>query len=135
MSVRARTRLPARGRNARRAARRVRSVRRRRLVIAGVLAAGIVLGVTLLLWRMDVAETFSLYVCGMLLGGTYEFLGTWIGEWTYVTHEIPPLWIVPLWGLACVAMVKLARLLPFLWRTRQMPARWLRATILTLLLI
>ncbi|HEX7593625.1 MAG TPA: hypothetical protein VF429_05580, partial [Anaerolineae bacterium] len=51
------------------------------------------------------------YICGMLLGGTYEWLGTRMGEWTYITREVPPLWIIPLWGLACVAMVKLSRLL------------------------
>jgi soluble lytic murein transglycosylase len=45
VSVRAPTRLPARRRSARRAARRTRSVRRQRLVIAGMLAAGLVLGV------------------------------------------------------------------------------------------
>lgn len=78
--------------------------------------AGIVAGVMLLLYRMDVAETFSLYLCGMVMGGAYEFLGTSMGEWTYITREVPPLWIVPLWGLACVAMLKLARLLPFPWR-------------------
>ncbi len=73
--------------------------------------AGIVAGIALLVYRIDIDETFGLYLCGMLLGGTYEWLGTWMGEWTYITHEVPPLWIIPLWGLACAAMVKLSRLL------------------------
>jgi len=47
----------------------------------------------------------------MLLGGLYEYLGTTFGEWTYLTGEQPPLWIVPLWGIACVAMHNLADLL------------------------
>ena len=46
----------------------------------------------------------------MLLGGLYEYLGTTFGEWTYLTGEQPPLWIVPLWGIACVAMNNLAGL-------------------------
>jgi len=73
--------------------------------------AGIAVGIALLLYRFDIDEAFGLYVCGMLLGGTYEWLGTWMGEWTYITREVPPLWIIPLWGLACVAMVKLSRLI------------------------
>ena len=53
----------------------------------------------------------------MLLGGAYEWIGTSIREWTYITREAPPLWIIPLWGLACVAMVKLAQLLVYLPKT------------------
>ena len=75
------------------------------------LFAGILVGIALLAYRLDVGETFSLYVCGILLGGTYEWLGTSMHEWTYITHEMPPLWIIPLWGLACAAMVKLARII------------------------
>ncbi len=73
--------------------------------------AGSVAGIALLLYRLDIDEAFGLYVCGMILGGTYEWLGTWMHEWTYITREVPPLWIIPLWGLACVAMVKLSRLM------------------------
>ncbi len=47
--------------------------------------AGIAAGVALLLYRFDIDEAFALYVCGMLLGGTYEWLGTWMREWTYIT--------------------------------------------------
>ncbi len=73
--------------------------------------AGIVVGIALLLYRFDLDEAFGLYVCGMILGGTYEWLGTWMREWTYITREVPPLWIIPLWGLACVEMVNLSRLI------------------------
>lgn len=75
------------------------------------LFAGILLGIALIAYRFDLDEAFQLFVCGMILGGTYEWLGTSIGEWTYITREAPPLWIIPLWGLACVAMVNLSRLL------------------------
>ncbi len=75
------------------------------------LYAGILAGAVLVFGRLDADEAFGIYVCGMLLGGTYEWLGTWLREWSYVTNEVPPLWIIPLWGLACVSMVNLARAL------------------------
>jgi hypothetical protein len=73
--------------------------------------AGLLAGAALVLYRFDLRRAFPLYVCGMLLGGLYEYLGTRFGEWRYITGEQPPLWIVPLWGIACVAMVNLAELL------------------------
>jgi hypothetical protein len=72
--------------------------------IAGILVAGV-----LILYRFDLRETFVFFICGTILGGTYEYLGTSWGEWRYITGEVPPLWIAPLWGFATVAMVKLAR--------------------------
>jgi hypothetical protein len=75
------------------------------------LAAGVLVAGVLILVRFDLRQASSLYLCGMLLGGLYETLGTRFGEWRYITAETPPLWIVPLWGLACVAMVNLARIL------------------------
>jgi len=70
--------------------------------------AGIVVALVLLLYRFDLVRDFSIYICGTALGGLYEYFGTVFGEWTYITGETPPLWIAPLWGLACVAMIKLA---------------------------
>ena len=69
---------------------------------------GLAVGIGLVLWRFDLRRAFPLYICGMLLGGLYEYLGTSSREWTYITGEIPPIWIIPLWGLAAVAMDKLA---------------------------
>jgi hypothetical protein len=89
--------------------------------------AGIVVGIALLFYRFDLDEAFGLYICGMILGGTYEWLGTWMHEWTYITHEVPPLWIIPLWGIACVAMVKLARLLPLPFQKANAALHRLRA--------
>ena len=83
---------------------------------AGLLVAGV-----LILFRFDLNETFWLYLCGTVLGGVYEYLGTSWGEWRYVTGEVPPLWIAPLWGLASVAMVKLGALIDrrsVLWYNR-----------------
>jgi len=73
-------------------------------------AAGLLVAIILLISGFDWHETFLLFLCGTLLGGTYEYLGTAWGEWTYITGEVPPLWIAPLWGYAVVAMVQLSRL-------------------------
>ncbi|MEW5871208.1 MAG: hypothetical protein AB1894_18195 [Chloroflexota bacterium] len=73
--------------------------------LAGLLAAAV-----LILPGFDLRRDFPLYLCGMLLGGLYEYLGTSSGEWVYITGEVPPIWIVPLWGMATVAMRKLAEL-------------------------
>jgi hypothetical protein len=73
--------------------------------------AGLLVASGLILFKFDLNEAFWLYLCGTILGGTYEYLGTFWGEWRYVTGEVPPLWIAPLWGLASVAMVKLGTLI------------------------
>ncbi|NMC14397.1 MAG: hypothetical protein GYA34_16120 [Chloroflexi bacterium] len=73
--------------------------------------AGIITGAFLILYEMNWKETMLLYLCGTLLGGMYEYLGTSWGEWTYITGETPPLWIAPLWGYATVAMFKLPLLI------------------------
>lgn len=71
---------------------------------------GLLVGAALVVHRFDLRRDFPLYLCGMLLGGLYEYLGTSFAEWRYITGEQPPLWIVPLWGIACVAMQNLAEL-------------------------
>jgi hypothetical protein len=82
----------------------------------------------LILYRFDLCRVFSLFLCGTVLGGLYEYLGTSMGEWAYVTGETPPIWIAPLWGLAAAAMTSLAallqRLFEFGWITvQQLPQR------------
>jgi hypothetical protein len=71
--------------------------------------AGLAIAAALIRYRFDLRRAFPLYMCGMALGGLYEYLGTISGEWTYITGETPPLWIAPLWGLAAVAMSNLAQ--------------------------
>ena len=72
--------------------------------------AGLLLAAFLIVYQFDLRRDFPIYVCGILLGGMYEYFGTSFGEWTYITRETPPLWIAPLWGLACLAMVRLAHI-------------------------
>lgn len=70
-------------------------------------AAGCLVGIILVITKANWKETLLLYLCGTLIGGAYEYLGTSWGEWSYFTGEIPPWWIAPLWGYATVAMTKL----------------------------
>jgi len=72
--------------------------------------AGMVTGF-LFFRNFDTNETFSIFLCGTLLGGLYEYCGTSIGGWSYATGQGLPLVIAPLWGIACVAMIKLGFLI------------------------
>jgi hypothetical protein len=72
--------------------------------------AGLLVGIGLVVYRFELRRAFPIYLCGLLLGGLYEALGTRFGEWSYITAEQPPLWIAPLWGLASLAMVNLAEM-------------------------
>jgi hypothetical protein len=75
----------------------------------GHFLAGLLAATVLLRYRFNLPQAFAVYVCGMILGGLYEYLGTSLGEWSYITGEIPPVWIMPLWGLATAAMMHLAQ--------------------------
>jgi len=70
--------------------------------IGGIVVCGL-----LILKNFDLNETFWIFVCGTLLGALYEYCGTATGNWSYATGEGMPLIIAPLWGLACVGMIKL----------------------------
>ena len=74
-------------------------------ILAGIVTA------FLLIHNFDAHETFSIFLSGTLLGGIYEYAGTAIGGWTYITGQGIPLVIAPLWGIACVAMIKLGFLI------------------------
>ena len=77
----------------------------------GNFLAGLVVAILLIVFRFDLRRDFVIYISGTLLGGLYEYLGTSMGEWAYITGETPPFWIAPLWGLASVAMVSLAHII------------------------
>jgi hypothetical protein len=48
---------------------------------------------------------------GLMGGLVIESWGTQTGLWTYYTAERPPLWIIPAWPVASLAIDRLARLL------------------------
>ena len=73
--------------------------------------AGIIVTLVLILKNFDWDESFWIFVCGTLLGGLYEYHGTASGGWEYITGRGLPLLIAPLWGFACIAMIKLGSLM------------------------
>lgn len=68
---------------------------------------GLFLAIVFVIYHFDLPADFGIYLCGTLLGGFYEYMGTAWGEWRYITGEVPPLWIAPLWGYACLTMSRL----------------------------
>ncbi|MBN1440993.1 MAG: hypothetical protein JW929_16430 [Anaerolineales bacterium] len=68
--------------------------------------------------RVDAWTAFVAAVGGL----TIEAWGTQTLLWTYYTDERPPLWIVPAWPIATLAIDRICRLLGGLYR--RVPERW-----------
>ena len=67
---------------------------------------------------------------GLMGGLVIESWGTQTGLWTYYTAERPPLWIIPAWPVASLAIDRLARMIDFrLARLGQAPAAALYAAV------
>jgi hypothetical protein len=76
------------------------------------LLAGIWLGMTALLcWRVDPRRDLVRAGVGLAGGLLIEAWGTATLLWTYWTTERPPLWILPAWPVAALAIDRLARML------------------------
>ena len=73
--------------------------------------AATLLCLVLILRDFELRETFWIFVCGTFIGGFLEHYSTAAGGYRYITGEGIPLLIAPLWGIACVAMVKLGVLI------------------------
>ncbi len=67
----------------------------------------VVFASVLILKDFDLKETFLVFVCGTLLGGFLETLGTASGRYAYLSGTGAPLLVGPIWGVTCVVMVKL----------------------------
>jgi hypothetical protein len=81
------------------------------------LLTGIWLLLTLLvIWRVQPGRDVCMVVVGLFGGALIETWGTHSGLWRYFTDERPPLWILPAWPIATLAIDRLAtlfgRLLP-----------------------
>lgn len=63
-------------------------------------------------------------VVGMGGGLVIEGWGTQTYIWTYFTHERPPLWIIPAWPIASLAIDRLVRVLHLL--SERLPEGWFR---------
>jgi hypothetical protein len=59
----------------------------------------------------DLRRDAWLALVGLAGGLVIESWGTQTGLWAYYTHETPPLWILPAWSIATLAIDRLARLI------------------------
>jgi hypothetical protein len=85
------------------------------------LLAGIWVFMSLLLvWRLDLRRDGALLLVGAMGGAVIEWWGTTSQLWHYFTAERPPLWILPAWPVAAMAVDRVARIglrvWPFLGR-------------------
>jgi hypothetical protein len=81
----------------------------------------------LLIAHIDLRHDLPLLGVGFLGGGVIEWWGTQSVLWVYFTKERPPLWILPAWPVAALAIDRLARILDraFPWLRRASLAYWL----------
>jgi hypothetical protein len=87
------------------------------------LLIGIFLAMSLLIMGGADLRTDGVLAIVALIGGlTIESWGTQTNLWFYYTAERPPLWIVPAWPIATLAIERLVRLLRAV--TKAVPERW-----------
>jgi hypothetical protein len=70
----------------------------------------------LLTWGVTPRRDVLLLAVGFGGGGVIEWWGTSSQIWTYFTLERPPLWILPAWPIAALAIDRMARLLDLVVR-------------------
>jgi hypothetical protein len=88
------------------------------------LLIGVFLAMTLLIMSGADLRTDAWIVLVATIGGlTIEAWGTQTNLWTYYTLERPPLWIVPAWPIATLAIDRIVRILRRL--SRRMPEAWI----------
>lgn len=63
--------------------------------------------------RADIKADLPIVVIGLFGGLAIEGWGTQTSLWTYYTNERPPLWIIPAWPIASLAIDRLYRLIKF----------------------
>jgi hypothetical protein len=96
------------------------------------LLIGIFLVMSILIMMGADLRTDAWIVLVATFGGlTIEAWGTQTVLWTYYTSERPPLWIVPAWPIATLAIDRIVRLLILL--VRRVPADWLERLFLPVL--
>jgi hypothetical protein len=90
------------------------------------LLIGIFLAMSILIMGgADLRTDVRIVLIGLAGGLTIEAWGTQTLLWTYYTNERPPLWIVPAWPIASLAIDRLYRMIRPLFR--KLPERGSRA--------
>lgn len=62
----------------------------------------------LLTWNIDARRDIPLALVAFIGGGVIEWWGTTTELWRYFTNDRPPLWILPAWPIAALAVDRLA---------------------------
>lgn len=87
------------------------------------LLIGVFLAMSLLIMAQPDLKRDAVIVGVGLAGGlVIESWGTQTNLWTYYTHERPPLWIIPAWPIASLAIDRLTRILGRLLDERYTPS-------------
>jgi hypothetical protein len=87
------------------------------------LLIGVFLAMSLLIMARPDLKSDALMVGVGLAGGlVIESWGTQTNLWTYYTHERPPLWIIPAWPIASLAIDRLTRWLGRIFDARYTPS-------------
>jgi hypothetical protein len=104
-----------------------------RYVLDGLLLGIWVWMALLLAWRVEPRRDLTMILVGLGGGATIEWWGTNTGLWAYFTGERPPLWILPAWPAATLAIDRMAGFVALLLRWgerasgREVPRSALRA--------
>lgn len=77
-----------------------------------------------LCWNIDPRRDLPRMAVGLLGGLIIEAWGTHTSLWTYYTSERPPLWIIPAWPVAAIAIDRMARALSYLCRSIKLEYLW-----------
>lgn len=77
-----------------------------------------------LCWNIDPKRDLPRMAVGLLGGLIIEAWGTHTELWTYYTNERPPLWIIPAWPVAAIAIDRIARALDFLCSRIKLEYLW-----------
>lgn len=96
-------------------------IRWRELVDPNTVGDGLLLGIwvwmaLLLAWRVEPRRDLLMIAVGLGGGATIEWWGTHSGIWSYFTGERPPLWILPAWPAATLAIDRMGTFVALLGR-------------------
>lgn len=77
----------------------------------------------MLTWSVSARRDLVFLAVGLVGGGVIEWWGTYSRIWSYFTLERPPLWILPAWPIATLAIDRMARMLDR-GLPRNVPVSW-----------
>jgi hypothetical protein len=78
----------------------------------------------ILCWNISPRRDLSRVAAGFVGGLVIESWGTVTSLWTYFTTERPPLWIIPAWPVAALAIDRMAQALNTVWPHKHEKLLW-----------